>query len=242
MKYLFHNPYRKLEKTLGYSFRNKSLLATALLHRSLRFERGGLIEDNQRLEFLGDAALSLVAGDYLFENFPELQEGDLTALRSRLTSGKALAQIGQGIQLGDWLQMGKGEQKSGGHRRPSNITDAFEAVIGAAYLDGGVKAVTRIFKKSFLFLIDGIKSTDPLEDNPKGRLQEIVQRKWKTNPHYRIIKQTGPPHERIFFIQAEINGTIAGSGRGSSKREAEQNAAGDTIARLSAGKERRLSL
>jgi ribonuclease III len=232
MKYLFHNPYRKLEKALGYSFRKKSLLATALLHRSLRFERGGKVEDNQRLEFLGDAALSLVAGDYLYRTFPELREGDLTMHRSRLTSGKMLAQIGQGIELGDWLQLGKGEQKSGGHRRPSNITDAFEAVIGAAYLDGGIKAVTRIFNQLFLFLTKDIAGTDPLKDNPKGLLQEIAQRKWRANPHYRVISQTGPAHERTFFVHAEIGGAVAGSGRGHTKRDAEQNAAQDALNQL----------
>lgn len=233
IKHLFHNPYRKLEKVIGYSFRKKSLMATALLHRSLRFERGGEMEDNQRLEFLGDAALSLVAGDYLFRNFPELREGEMTMLRSRLTSGKALANIGQNIQLGDWLQLGKGEQRSGGHRRPSNITDAFEAVIGAAYLDGGIRAVTRIFNRLFLSLMEGVESADQYEDNPKGRLQEIVQRKWRTNPHYRVVKQSGPAHARTFFIQAEINNAPAGSGRGSCKRDAEQNAAQDAIKKMS---------
>ena len=233
IKHLFHNPYRKLEKAIGYSFRKKSLMVTALLHRSLRFESGGEMEDNQRLEFLGDAALSLVAGDYLFRNFPELREGEMTMLRSRLTSGKALALIGQNIQLGDWLQLGKGEQKSGGHRRPSNITDAFEAVIGAAYLDGGIRAVTRIFNKLFLSLMDGVESAGQYEDNPKGRFQEIVQRKWRTNPHYRVVKQSGPAHSRTFFVQSEINGATVGSGRGSCKRDAEQNAAQDAINRMS---------
>jgi len=233
IKHLFHNPYRKLEKAIGYSFRKKSLMVTALLHRSLRFESGGEMEDNQRLEFLGDAALSLVAGDYLFRNFPELREGEMTMLRSRLTSGKALASIGRNIQLGEWLQLGKGEQKSGGQSRPSNITDAFEAVIGAAYLDGGIRAVTRIFNKLFLSLMEGVDSADQLEDNPKGRLQEIVQRKWKTNPHYRVIKQSGPAHARTFFVDAEINGTVMGSGRGPCKRDAEQNAARNALAKLS---------
>jgi len=232
MKYLFNNPYRKLEKSIGYSFRRKSLLANALRHRSLRFERAEDGEDNQRLEFLGDAALALVAGDYLFRNFPDLQEGEMTMLRSRLSSGKALAQIGQGIQLGDWLQLGKGEQKSGGRRRPSNVADALEAVIGAAYLDGGVRAVIRIFTKLFLFLLEGVEPADALQDNPKGLLQEIVQRKWKTNPHYRIIRQSGPAHARIFFVCAEINGAAAGSGEGASKRDAEQNAAQDALNKL----------
>jgi len=229
MKYLFHNPYRKLEKSLGYSFRKKSLLITALLHRSLRFERGGAVEDNQRLEFLGDAALTLISGEYLYKNFPNLQEGDMTMLRSRLASGKALAGIGQNIQLGDWLQMGRGELKSGGHQRPSNIADALEAVIGAAYLDGGLPAVMRIFKKLFLSLLEGIESADEFEDNPKGRLQEVVQRKWHSNPHYRVMRQVGPAHKRVFYVNVTVNDTTLGSGHGFSKREAEQNAARDAL-------------
>jgi len=232
MKYLFHNPYRKLEKSLGYSFRKKSLLATALLHRSLRFERGGVTEDNQRLEFLGDAALTLVTGEYLYKNFPRLQEGDMTMLRSRLASGKALAQLGQGIQLGDWLQLGRGELKSGGHKRPSNIADALEAVIGAAYLDGGLSAVMRIFKKLFLALLDGIESSEEFEDNPKGRLQEVVQRKWRANPHYRIIRQAGPAHKRVFYVSVAVNEIALGNGHGLSKREAEQAAARDALEKM----------
>lgn len=234
MKYLFHNPYRKLEKLIGYSFRRKSFLETALLHPSVHFERAALTDDNQRLEFLGDAALALVVGHYLFEKYPRLQEGDLTNLRSRLTSGKALAGIGQGIQLGDWLQLGKGEQKSGGHRRPSNITDALEAIIGAAYLDGGLRAVTRIFAKLFLTLMEGIESSDQFEDNPKGRLQEISQRRWKTNPHYRIIRHSGPAHARVFFVETEIKGIVVGTGKGLCRRDAEQCAAQDAIDRIAA--------
>lgn len=232
MKYLFHNPYRPLEKNLGYSFRKKSLLATALLHRSLRFERTEQQEDNQRLEFLGDAALALVSGDYLFKNYPRLREGDLTKLRSRLTSGKALAQIGQSVQLGGWIQLGKGERKSGGHQRPSNITDALEAVIGAAYLDGGLRAVERIFKKLFLALMDGIQSPEMFEDNPKGRFQEIAQGRWRTNPHYRVVRQSGPAHARIFYVNVEIKGAVMGSGEGAAKRDAEQNAAQHALAKL----------
>jgi ribonuclease-3 len=164
----------------------------------------------------------------------------MTMLRSRLSSGKALARIGESIQLGDWLQLGKGEQKSGGSRRPSNIADALEAVIGAAYLDGGIKAVIRIFTRLFLFLLDGVEATDILQDNPKGLLQEIVQRKWRTNPHYRLVRQSGPPHERIFFVKVEINGTTMGSGQGASKREAEQNAAQDAINMLALEQGKRL--
>lgn len=231
MKYLFHNPYRKLEKLLGYSFRNKDLLVTALVHRSLRFERGG-VDDNQRLEFLGDAALSLVSGDYLYRNYPDLREGDLTSLRSRLTSGKTLANIGRELGLGEWLQLGKGERKSGGQDRASNITDAFEAVIGAAYLDGGIRAVTKIFNRLFVALMEEVKIDDPFQDNFKGRLQEVVQRRWKTNPRYRVVSQSGPAHERVFCVSVVINGVEAGSGRGKSKRDAEQDAARDALSRL----------
>lgn len=156
----------------------------------------------------------------------------MTMLRSRLASGKALARIGQDIQLGDWLQMGKGELKSGGHKRPSNVADALEAVLGAAYLDGGLSAVTRIFKKLFLALLAGVDSADEFEDNPKGRLQEIIQRRRRANPHYHVVHQSGPAHKRVFYVSVTVGETTLGNGHGLTKRDAEQNAAQDAINNL----------
>lgn len=231
MKRFFHNPYRPLEKLLGYTFRNKELLATALLHRSFRYESAGIRHDNQRLEFLGDAALGIVAGDYLFRAYPELEEGPLTLLRSRLTSGKALARIGGAINLGAAIKLGKGEQASGGRQRDSNITDALEAILGAAYLDGDLKAVRKIFQTLFVPLI-AIHPEDGWQDNPKGQLQVIAQREWKTNPAYHLVSRVGPPHASMFTVEAVIRGKVSGIGKGASKREAEQSAARQALQAL----------
>jgi len=231
MKIFFKNPYRPLEKRLGYTFRNKELLATALMHRSYRYESADIRNDNQRLEFLGDSALGLVASDYLFRLYPDIEEGPLTCLRSRLTSGKALARIGASIDLGTDIKLGKGEQASGGHRRDSNITDAMEAILGAAYLDGDLKAVHKIFKKLFVAQIE-IHPDDNWGDNPKGHLQVLAQQRWKTNPAYRLVKQEGPPHARVFTVEVAIAGKISGAGQGSCKRDAQQSAARQALQNL----------
>jgi len=224
MKILCLNPYKALEKKLGYRFRNKELLATALMHRSFRFESKGVADDNQRLEFLGDAALSLISTDYVFHSFQNLQEGRLTSLRSRLTSGKALGKVGSAIGLGDQLKLGKGEQKSGGHQRTSNIVDAMEAILGAAYLDGGIKAVSKIFNNLFIPLI-AVSPDDIWIDNPKGQLQEVTQGRWKTNPVYHLLSQKGPAHSKVFTVNVIVNNMIAGTGTGLTKQQAEQEAA-----------------
>lgn len=228
MKYLLNNPYRVIEKQLGYSFRHKDILATALMHRSFRFESQGVEGDNQRLEFLGDAVLGLVSTEYLFNRFPNLEEGPLTSLRSRLASGKALAQVARAIGLGAHIKLGKGERQTGGHERASNVADAMEAILGAAYIDGGLKAVGKIFKKLFLPMID-ISPDDSWLDNSKGELQQITQTKWKTNPIYRLTAQDGPAHSKMFTIKVLINGRTVGMAQGSSKREAEQQAARNTL-------------
>ena len=225
MKIFFKkNPYRSLEKRLGYTFRNKDLLANALMHRSFRYESADIRNDNQRLEFLGDSALGLVASDYLFRLYPDIEEGPLTCLRSRLTSGKALARIGASIDLGADIKLGKGEKASGGHQRDSNITDAMEAILGAAYLDGDLKAVRKIFKALFVAQIE-IHPDDNWGDNPKGHLQVLGQQRWKSNPNYRLVRQEGPPHARVFTVEVAIAGRISGTGQGSCKRDAQQSAA-----------------
>jgi len=228
MKSFFKNPYKNLEKKLGYSFRDKNLLATALMHRSFRFETHNIEHDNQRLEFLGDSALGLVATDYLFNKHPNLEEGPLTSLRSQMASGKALAKIGLAINLGDNLKLGKGEMKSGGNQRASNVMDAMEAVLGSAYLDGGLKAVRKIFNNLFIPMIK-INPEESWLDNPKGQLQQITQKKWKINPTYHVIKQDGPSHLKLFTIEVIVNEMKIGVGKGSTKQEAEQQAAQNTI-------------
>lgn len=224
MNFFSKNPYQALEKSLGYKFRNRQLLAMALTHRSFRFESVGIDSDNQRLEFLGDAALGLVASAYFFKNHPDLQEGALTTMRSSIASGKALAQVGRSINLGVFIQLGKGEENSGGRKRNSNITDTMEAILGAAFLDGEIKAVHKIFAKLFLPMLDK-NQYDHWQDNAKGHLQAIAQAKWKTNPVYRMLSQEGPPHARIFTVEVSISGKAYGQGKGASKQEAQQSSA-----------------
>lgn len=231
LKSFFHNPYRALEIKLGYAFRSRALLAMALMHRSYRYEATGIDADNQRLEFLGDSAFGLVASEYLFKAHETLQEGSLTCLRSRMTSGKALAQIGRSIGLGEYLKLGKGERMSGGQQRASNITDAMEAILGAAYLDRGLKAVEKIFHKLFVPLIE-IEPDDAWSDNPKGQLQVVAQRRWQANPRYQIVRQDGPSHSKIFTVHAIVGGSHQGTGRGATKREAEQQAAASALRQL----------
>lgn len=224
MRLFARNPYRLLEQQLGYRFRDKALLATALRHRSFRYEREDIDSDNQRLEFLGDAALGLVTGEYLYTRFPDIDEGPLTCLRSRLASGKALARLASAIELGRFIQLGKGEQQSGGRQRESVLTDALEAILGAAYLDGRLKAVEKIFRTLFVPSIE-IRTDDLWTDNPKGRLQVVAQQRWKANPSYRQARVDGPAHERVFTVEVSARGHRLATGRGSTKRDAEQDAA-----------------
>ena len=218
------NPYRPLEKKLGYRFSRKRHMETALTHRSFRFESTDIESDNQRLEFLGDAALGLLTGAYLFEKFPDFQEGELTRIRSQLTNTKTLARIAASINLGAFMRLGRGEQQSGGQRRCSNLSDCLEAVIGGAFVDGGLRAVKKIFQKLFAPEVESAVH-DIWGENPKGALQEVSQRRWKASPRYRTIKEEGPAHERMFTVEAIINGQVVGTGHGFNKRAAEMEAA-----------------
>jgi ribonuclease-3 len=213
-----------LEKKLGYRFSRRRHLETALTHRSFRFESTGIDSDNQRLEFLGDAALGLLTGAYLFEKFPDFQEGDLTRVRSQLTNTKTLARIAASIDLGAFLRLGRGEQQTGGQHRSSNLGDSLEAIIGGAFVDGGLRAVKKIFHKLFAPEVESAVH-DIWGENPKGALQETSQRRWKAGPRYRTIKEEGPAHERVFTVEAMINGQVVGTGHGLNKRAAEMDAA-----------------
>ena len=225
------NPYSRLEKAIGYRFRKRSLLDTALIHRSFRFENGQVTSDNQRLEFLGDAVLGFITAAHVYERFVGRDEGFLTSLRSRITSGKALAKTARDICLGEYVKIGKGEERSGGRKRPSNLADALEAVVGAAFLDGGMKAAQKILKKLFVPQLDGL-SDDVWAENPKGRLQEYSQRTWKKSPRYRVIRKVGPPHATVFTAKVTLGGGIEGTGRGRNKQDAETKAAVDALSKL----------
>jgi len=218
------HPYSPLEKRIGYRFRDRRHLETALLHRSFRYENSDVSVDNQRLEFLGDAALEFVAAAWLFAEFPEEEEGTLTAYRSRLTSGKSLSGIGSELKLGEFIKLGRGEARTGGKRRASNLADALESIMGAAYLDGGMRAVEKIFRCVFKGRLESLEG-DPLHDNPKGKLQELCQRDKNAAPQYTVVKREGPPHETRFTVEVKLPDGRCCLGTARSKREAEMRAA-----------------
>jgi ribonuclease-3 len=204
-----------------------------LIHRSFRFENEGVSTDNQRLEFLGDAVLGFLAADELYRAFADEQEGYLTAVRSQLTSGRALAAVAEKIGLSEYLRVGRGEEKAGGQQRPSNLADAVEAVLGAVYLDGGLKATKRVFARLFPVEATATES-DVWHDNPKGRLQEYAQGRWKTSPQYRVTGAMGPAHATVFTAQVTLPDGSSATGEGPNKQQAEKSAAQALLESLAA--------
>ena len=213
-----------LEQRIGYKFRNSLLLAEALTHPSLGHETQRHHFDNQRLEFLGDAVLQVIFTEHLFRLFPQFSEGQLTKLRSRLVSREGLKIHATNIGLGTYLMMGRGEEASGGRQRASILADAYEALVGAMYLDSNIEIVRR-------FVLDEAQqdiqrlTQQPLEVNPKGQLQEILQAISPKSPNYEIVSQTGPEHQKLFVAKVIWDGRELGSGSGSSKKQAETAAA-----------------
>ncbi len=213
-----------LEQRIKYKFRNSLLLAEALTHPSLGHEMQRHHFDNQRLEFLGDAVLQLIFTEYLFDRYPGYPEGDLTKLRARLVSREGLTTLANSISLGKYLMMGKGEETSGGRERSSALSDAFEALMGAMYLDSDYVTVRRVVlaeARSFLETLD----VNPPEANPKGRLQEILQAISPFSPTYPVVDQSGPEHQKKFVSKIVWEGLELGRGEGRSKKEAEVAAA-----------------
>ena len=217
-----------LEERIGYKFRNPLLLAEALTHPSLGHETQERHFDNQRLEFLGDAILQLVITEYLFGHFKDQPEGQLTKLRSRLVSRDALKMHAVRIDLGQFLLMGRGEESSGGRARTSTLADAFEALIGAVYLDGGLEDTRQ-------FILTQAKpdlaqlAEEPVDINPKGNLQELLQSISPKSPIYEVLSQTGPEHDKRFVVQAVWEGIVLGKGSGRSKKQAETAAAEEAM-------------
>lgn len=214
----------KLEKKLGYTFKDKSLIETALCHRSYINEHSDTtLRDNERLEFLGDAVLSLTAGHILMNYFPDLNEGDLSRMRASLVNESRLASIAKTIHLGEHLKLGKGELQTSGREKKSILADAFEAVIAAVYLDSGFDASFKIIALHFSPFLSSI--TRPAANlDYKSRLQELVQISHRSIPSYHIIDETGPEHDKIFIAQLKIQNIIT-EGTGKSKKLAKQEAA-----------------
>ena len=217
-----------LEGRMGYKFRNGLLLAEALTHPSISLERKDYPFDNQRLEFLGDAVIQVVVTEHLFQIFPDFSEGQMTKLRTRIVSRTALRERAAALGLGSFLMMGRGEESSGGRERASNIADAFEAVVGAIYLDGGFEA-SRIFLLRQMEEVFAALAGQPEEINPKGILQEKLQSIAPNAPEYELLSQTGPEHSKRFLCRVMWNGQELGRGEGLSKKEAQVAAAESAI-------------
>src|ERR1700719_2132521 len=217
-----------LEERIGYKFRNPLLLAESLTHPSLGHETQQRHFDNQRLEFLGDAILQLVITEYLFGHFGDQPEGQLTKLRSRLVSRDALKTHAAALDLGQFLLMGRGEEASGGRSRVSTLADGFEALIGAIYLDGGLEK-TRKFILTQAQQDLAQLAEEPVDINPKGYLQELLQSISPRSPVYEVLSQTGPEHDKRFVVQAVWEGIVLGKGRGRSKKQAETAAAEEAM-------------
>ena len=225
-------PEHELEETLGYRFDNPAYLTIALTHSSFSNEMRAKhieCEHNERMEFLGDAVLSFITADYLFKKFPDLPEGDLSRIRSGTVCEKALYRFACEIGLGDYLRLGHGEERLGGRNKPSVLSDAFEAMLAALYLDGGIE-VTRTFLMPYLVdEIDQIIETGNVRDY-KTLLQQIIQQERGEHPTYVPVDAEGPAHKRTFTVEARLNSNVIGKGTGSSKRQAEQAAAKEALA------------
>ena len=220
---------KTLEEKLGYTFRDPSLLENALTHSSCANESRGKLQSNERLEFLGDSILGMVVAEHLFRNHPELPEGELTRTRASLVCEESLVEVAQVLGLGNYLKLGKGEESGGGRNRPSIRADAVEAVLAAVYLDGGIGSARKIIQKYILSKeIVSMKSSRDY----KTALQELVQRESGQVLKYQLVGESGPDHDKRFYVEVLLNGNSVGRGEGRSKKEAEQMAAKAAIETL----------
>lgn len=215
-----------LEEALGHAFRDPLVLREALTHKSYSFEKG-MERHNERLEFLGDSVLAAIVAHSLFKRYPNEDEGRLSKLKASLVSRATLARWAAQMELGRHLFLGSGEESTGGRERPSILSNALEAVIGALYVDGGLAAAEDFVVERLLR-----PQARMAESDHKSRLQEIVQKRYKVPPDYRLVKASGPDHERTFSVKVVLGARVLGAGKGKSKKEAEQAAAQDALTRL----------
>lgn len=214
---------KDLEEAIGYHFRNISLLQNALTHSSYANERWhNSLASNERLEFLGDSILGMLVAEYLYRNFPDRPEGELTRMRADMVCEKTLAAVANRIELGRHLQLGHGEEQSGGRTRDSILADAVESVIAASFLDGGMEAALSFIQK---FILVQVPVTKMHNLDYKTALQELVQQKKNQVLSYALVGESGPDHDKQFLVEVSLNGTVVGKGSGRSKKRAEQDAA-----------------
>jgi ribonuclease-3 len=232
----------RLMERLGYAFRDSLLLDRALTHSSavpeLRTARGediafsgSIVQDNERLEFLGDAVLELLTSEYLLLNYPEWTEGQLSKSRARIVNAHSLEIAARGLHLGEHLRLGRGEEKTGGREKPALLADAFEAIVAAMYLDGGLGPARELLKRTVFeqALEDGDRIS---ESDRKSALQEFLQAKGDQPAEYRLAGETGPDHQKTFRVEVWVKGEFMSSAEGTTKKEAEQKAARSALDKL----------
>ena len=224
---------KDLESAIGYRFRNITLLQNALTHSSYANERWhDSLKSNERLEFLGDSILGMAVAEYLYKNFPDRPEGELTRMRADMVCEKTLASVAARIGLGQHLMLGNGEEQGGGRNRDSILADAVESVIAAAFLDGGMAAARQFIDR---YILVEVPVTKLHNADYKTALQELVQQKKNQVLTYTLIGESGPDHDKRFEVEVMLNGEVVGIGSGSSKKRAEQDAAHKAIDALFPG-------
>ncbi|MBA2368127.1 MAG: ribonuclease III [Candidatus Protochlamydia sp.] len=219
-----------IEAKLGYVFKNRSLLALAFVHCSFVNENRGVTEHNERLEFLGDSVLGMLVSDYLYCHFPYTSEGQLSYLRSRLVEASSCVNYIQALDISSYLLLGRGERMNDGRGRETILADLFEAIIGAIFLDGGIEAARNFLFNKFSKQIESTLET-PLH-NWKALLQDYCQKNYQQTPIYQVLQESGPDHSKMFKISVCVNQKELGQGIGASKKEAQQAAAADALARF----------
>ena len=221
---------KDLEAAIGYRFHNITLLQNALTHSSYANERWhNSLLSNERLEFLGDSILGMVVAEHLYRSFPDRPEGDLTRIRADMVCEASLAAVADKLSLGEHLLLGHGEERFGGRSRASILADAVESIIAASFLDGGMEAAKAFIKK---FILCSVPVGKPHNADYKTALQELVQRRKNQVLRYVLTGQSGPDHDKQFSVQVELNGNVVGTGTGSSKKRAEQEAAHEAMEKL----------
>lgn len=222
----------EIENKINLKFSDKMLLQRAITHKSFSNENKNMaLRDNERMEFLGDSVLSIIISTYIFNHFPDYPEGELAKMRSVIVSEPILALKAREINLGNYLLLGKGEELSGGRNRDSILADTMEALMGAIYLDMGIKVATKFVLNIFKEVIEEVEQGKYLQDY-KTMLQELIQKDSFSRPTYLVTYEEGPDHNKIFTIEVRHNDKILGSGKGSSKKEAEQSAARIALQKL----------
>jgi ribonuclease-3 len=228
-----NNDLRELQKAIGYKFKNQNLLKQALMHTSYVFEaRLEKIDSNQRMEFLGDAVLELAITNILYEKLPNADEGELSSLRAKLVCTAGLARVARGIGLSKYIILGRGAEKGREHENPTVLEDTFEAIVGAVYLDGGWRKTFSFIRDTFeVCILNALEGKTQKYDSwdKKTSLQIELQKRGSVKIKYKLVREEGPPHEKVFFVEVYLGKELLGSGNGNSKKEAEQNAAGKAL-------------